>query len=1479
LRRALRLLLRSAAGLLALALAGYLIACQTGWGRERVRLLALAQLGPLFAGRINVGEISRLALSGIRLRDLTVFDPSGNQVLALAELELDWSPLGLLSGELVLGRLALRSGRIDLADLSAQHGLLAALPAVAAAPEPPVRKPPLRLRLAELSLAGLELSAEVPGAGVLAARNLAVQASYRQGGAIELELASLSAELRRDGHDLGRIDSAAGRYVSAGAPSMLRLAGQLAGARLRLEATSRVPGDPGFEDAPLQLSAQLERLDAATLTALGQAEWAAALRQVLDVQVEVTGSARAPQGTFTIRSAAGVVRGQALLTAERVARLRVSAEELALAEWVAGLPAGRLQGTLTGEAALSESGRVPVQLRFSEGHYDELTLPELSARARVSGRQLRELAIELHGYEGSLTVAGEASLDGDVRADIALSLPRLDQLPRWPGLPVPAGGALTLRSGVELQQGQLHARGTLALGALQLPALSLAALHSDFELEGDLLAPSLHTTLRASALRAGAVRAEIARLRLDVRRTPAAFVLGMAARGQLQGEPFELSVQRASIGPGTALDVRGVQARALGQRVLLSGRFGPSGGEGLLQAHGIDLARLSAAFALQPALAGTAELRATARGPLQAPIVTLSLRGSELRIADAPTLTLAVQAELDAGRGQARLETRAADDAGREIAVRARATFNARPGSSWAQRLDSVRLDADAALERIDNQALEAWLAQPLPLQGTASLHVWVNGSLREPALQSELRAQLRQLAPGRDAEVLVQANYARGEAHGALIVTDPDGPWLDAQLHLAHPAGQTRAVLGDAARLLDRAAWDTRIELYPRRLTALPIALRLPEDPASLELAAQLSASHAPGQAPQAELQLNLRQRERASTSAACAGLASDLDLRAHLEAGQLDARAAVLRGAHPVAELSARSELDLEPLLVSEGPLRLRGLELDAALDEVDLATLPLICNRVRGRISGSAQVRALLEASPQLSLALRAQRLSLDGRNFSDATLEASVHSALAQLALVVQHGETRSTLTARLPLELQGGALVIPSGVPLAAQARFDHLPLGALVPPGAAISRATGTLSGSIDLAGTRAAPELQGELVPEGVGFTATALAQPLTDIGGRILIRKDRIDIERLGARDGDGTLSVSGTLALRPAASGADAALSLLAKELPLRQQGRVAGTLDAKLRVVAGLDAQAARVAVQLDEASLWLRGGELRQGIELGPHPDIIDPRAAPRSSRVDAEPAPASELPLELSLEARDSFWVRREDFAVKLSAQLTASRKQGELRIRGPVALRRGYLQLLGKVFELGESSRIEFVGSSPPDPVLDIQAQARNRGQSETVTVKISGRARAPVLEFMVDDRTVSAGEAAEKLFAPRATGGTAMSQVQSFVGGLSSGLLALSARSELGEMMPILLVEPGSETSASRVRAGFELDSLVPRALAGIIRGVYVEGIIASGNGQQQQDTGGGVLLELYLPHDLVTSGQYGPGETWSIDLGWQP
>ena len=115
---------------------------------------------------------------------------------------------------------------------------------------------------------------------------------------------------------------------------------------------------------------------------------------------------------------------------------------------------------------------------------------------------------------------------------------------------------------------------------------------------------------------------------------------------------------------------------------------------------------------------------------------------------------------------------------------------------------------------------------------------------------------------------------------------------------------------------------------------------------------------------------------------------------------------------------------------------------------------------------------------------------------------------------------------------------------------------------------------------------------------------------------------------------------------------------------------------------------------------------------------------------------------------------------------------------------------------------------------------------------------------------------------------------------QASSFVAGVMASMMAVAARRELGAAAPILMVETGDELSDSRVRAGFELDSLIPDFMSDVVRGLYVEGIFAGS--EDDEDKGvvkSGVLLELYLPHDLVGAGQYGPGETWSVDLAWEP
>lgn len=1490
--RLLQLAAVTVAAVLALAVGVVLFAAHTPWGRESVRLIALWQLRPLIAGEVELGEITRLDSSGLGLRRLRARDPQGATVLELAELELDASLLGLLSGELVIERVELHGVRIELAQLTTQRGLLAAFaPRTPPAPVPEPPSEPLKLALSQIVLDDVAIEAELPELGRVAVQRLSARARFRQGETLELDLDSLASELWRDGALLAQLESARGRYVSSGAPSQLSLVLRAAGSRWQLEGSGRLPGDAALETEPLALTLQAEGIDRALLAALGRPEWGVGWTQPLGLRLALSGTLATPQAELTATAPAGGLRLTASLDAARHAQLSLSTAGLALAQAYEGLPTGTLQGTLTAEAQLNDAPLaaqlehargVPVKLRFRQGRLDSAVLPELSLGARLLADRVSELELQLRGDEGTLELQGEAQRSGQGRGSLRLALPHLERLPRLPslGLPTFAGGALELRSTFELQQAQVTAQGTLSIQRLALPETTLDSLHAAFQIAGDLVLPRLSLNVKASGLQAGSAQVQRAELQLDARRTSDAVLLGIHADGEAWGKPFQLQLERTRIGLDGSVEVPALRARALGQQLTLSGRQGARGDAGLvLSAPELELEPLARALQLEPPLAGKLAIHASARGTLAEPRVQVALQGRELRVGAGPALTLAAKAELDVSRGSARLETHVEAGGRSQLTAHASAEFARGARVSWPARLTGAQLQAELALERLDTSLLAPYLAAPLPLSAWGDLHVHARGSVRELEVSSELSARLSEPGSQQAADVRLEARYGHGELRGELGLSDGDGQWLTAKAQLAHPQASTDAFLTDAARLLQRSNWQTTVDVARRQLGRLPFTGAAGADHSDVEVSARLSATHAVDQEPEAELELSLRQPQRARTSVTCTGLESALELRAQLRAGEVEGQLGLSRKAAQLARLQAKSRLVLAPLLAGAGSPQISGLSMAAQLEDIELSSLPYLCNAVHGRLSGSASGRDLLTATPQLETKLLAQRLSLDGRHFIDARLGAQVQLPLAQVSLLLDHEGTRSELQARVPLERRGSSVDVPLGAPLSAQLSLDRLPLAALVPPSAPISQVSGTLSGNLTLTGTRAVPKLAGYLSPEAVGFTATALAQPLSDVAGRIVLQGDEVRFEQLTARDGDGQLQLDGQLALVPAARTANAKLTLKAKEFPLRQQGRTAGELDAMLRVSLGLDERAARVAIDAEDVSLWLLGGGLRQGIDLEPHPDVIDPRALPRPEEAVA-PSTTAALPIELSLTARDSIWVRREDFAAKLSADLSADSKQGQLRVRGPVILRRGYLQLLGKVFELRDRSRIEFVGSSPPDPVLDLRADADTRGQGPRVSVEITGRAHAPVLKFLVDDKPVNAGEAAQALFAPGADSGAATTQVQSFVGGLSGGLFALSARRELGEMMPILLVEPATGGSGSRVRAGFELDSLVPGFLKRFIRGVYVEGIIASGDDQQQQqDTAGGVLLELYLPHDLVTSGQYGPGETWSLDLGWEP
>jgi hypothetical protein len=203
---------------------------------------------------------------------------------------------------------------------------------------------------------------------------------------------------------------------------------------------------------------------------------------------------------------------------------------------------------------------------------------------------------------------------------------------------------------------------------------------------------------------------------------------------------------------------------------------------------------------------------------------------------------------------------------------------------------------------------------------------------------------------------------------------------------------------------------------------------------------------------------------------------------------------------------------------------------------------------------------------------------------------------------------------------------------------------------------------------------------------------------------------------------------------------------------------------------------------------------------------------------------------------------------------------------------------------LLGESFDITRG-RVVFTGGQTIDPELTIEAEQSSGGTE--VRVEVTGFVHKPELAFFVDDRPVNAGEAVLALVGTGTRGqdGTTVEQqLASAAVGMTTGLLSLAARQEFGDWIPMFSIQEGEQT---RVRIGFDADRLIPDFLDGFVRGAYVEGIIATAESDPQAETsttaapetGSAVLLELLLPSSLVWAGQYGPGNSWSVDLDWRP
>ena len=1251
------------------------------------------------------------------------------------------------------------------------------------------------------------------------------------------------------------------------------------------------------------------------------AEWTGQLRLPLDGEVELPLSVHAitrinEQPVPEVRASAvlheGNVRDLELTVSDAVSELSLKGqlpqqgERHAQLTWSLDSESVRRVQAALGQSSPVASGRVEGTLSVRDGQ-------QLVVAGQVRGSRFRTGAVALEAVD----------------ADIDVALKRTEQQLLWPsgrarvhiqGLKFPETSP-----GRALQELRIDARGSE----------QRYLVRSEFD-AGEVAAGKLALSLERQASGAlvftgdGSGRLLAQRWKLELQRTKVS-AGSPAVAVQTDGVGLELFGQRLLLSGKyrqQAVDVR-VHAERLDLARLQMLLSTLAAGD-----LGMDVTGL---LSVDAHVSGRPE-RPVLEGQVE--VFGLSMRWADGR--ESPPLDLDAGINLVAPEGHAqvrlRLDSAIVSPTGvAQAEVPGRAQFELaldsrfQTGDAWATQLPHGTHRIEANLKHLDSAWLEPWLGKPLPMSGELSGEV--SGEWAEtPRLKSQFTARV-QAQPGLPFfNVRPSFDYDGAEAQFRVELDDVKGP-------LARAAGSLRAALNRSEVLALGVKWPellqqgyrVEVSVPARDIRTLPFIEALFEPPVpGLMVQLRGEIEQQPQREPQIDLRLSAQQLDGRQPASGCRP--GNLGALLHVSGGEGQIRAdlAAAQGAWHLASVNFVTPFSLHELLQGREAVDWERQKLTARVRQLPLSSVPIVCRYAKGVVSLDANVEAPLGVEPAARARVRMNGFTLEQSSIDlDARVRAGARGVRLQADITNSaQPQHRSRVNAQTEWKLSRGQLSLAPTAPVSVNVELKHLPLAALIPRATGLSHVAGTMNGQLELSGRLLFPELAGALELREAAFTYTDMAQPLHDISGRLLLSQQNLKIERLVAKDGSGVLELHGGVHLKLDRS-VSGAIQVRFDEFPLRQNGQVAASVTGELGVGLEHREQATRIQLRIQELDTYLESFQKRGGLALTPHPDIIvdgvpaTPRAVdaapgtkPRGSAAnvaapadagtrtkhsgptesapkpsdtpgDAEQVASASRTTRIEIESSERFWIKRDDFALRLMAELEVDLLREGARIAGEVSVDRGYVDLFGKIFDVDEAGgQLRFTGSTAPDPVVRLSASHENRRTGDVVTVLISGRASAPDIGFQVNGRAVEAGAAVGAIYgSARASDSeaSAKKQAASILAGVTAGLLATTARRELGSLAPILMIEAGDGEQQARVRAGFEFDSLVPKVLRDVITGVYFEGIVATestraSDGSSTQRTGAGALLELYFPYHLFTSGQYGPGPTWSVDLGWQ-
>jgi translocation and assembly module TamB len=406
-----------------------------------------------------------------------------------------------------------------------------------------------------------------------------------------------------------------------------------------------------------------------------------------------------------------------------------------------------------------------------------------------------------------------------------------------------------------------------------------------------------------------------------------------------------------------------------------------------------------------------------------------------------------------------------------------------------------------------------------------------------------------------------------------------------------------------------------------------------------------------------------------------------------------------------------------------------------LDATVQSMPLTVLDIVNPGLGlgGNASGQVSFNQPADGSAPTGRAdLRVRSLTRAGLVLSSKPVDAGVTavlsaSGLAVRAVAASGGQTVGRAQMRMAPLGRGDLASRITNAPLFAQVRYNG--------PADTLWRLTGVesfdLSGPVavgaDVSGTLRNPQIRGSFATQNLRLESPVSGTVLTGVQARGAFGGSKLVIDSFTATAGRGTLAGRAAFDLA-AANGFGIDITANATNADLIRRDDVSATVTGPLTIrsdgasgmIAG-DVDLVRSAFRLGQANATAAVPRLNVR-EANRPADRAEVAAAPMRWGLDIKARAQNQLAVTgLGL---DSEW----EGTIALGGTLDA------MRITGRLDVVRGGYEFAGRRFDLDRGT-IRFQGSSPPDPVLDIQANASI--QSIAATIKVIGTASKPEITF----------------------------------------------------------------------------------------------------------------------------------------------